>query len=95
MLLDFNYSENNRVIDVKDTVMSDILKPRKRVLRFGDYTDKLKRKSARVYYIIKDKISVYINNIINHRINNPILIFIFYRSAVDDSIYGAIWKKAI
>ena len=70
--------------------MPNISKPRKRASRFGDYTDKLKRKSARVYCIIKDKISVYTNNIISYKINNPILISIFYRSAVDDPIYGAI-----
>ena len=40
--------------------MPNISKPRKKVLRFGDYTDKLKRKSARIYYIIKDKTSTYI-----------------------------------
>ena len=55
-----------------------MLKSRKRISRFEDYTDELKRKLARIYYIIKDKVSVYINNIINYRINNPILIFIFY-----------------
>ena len=70
--------------------MPDVSRPRKRVSRFGDYTDKLKRKLVRVYYIIKNKMSTYINNTISYRINNPILIFIFYRSVVDDSIYGAI-----
>ena len=70
--------------------MPDISRPRKRISRFGDYTDKLKRKSARIYYIIEDKMSIYINNTINHRINNPILIFISYRSVVDDPIYGAV-----
>ena len=70
--------------------MSNISKSRKRTLRFGDYTDKLKRKLARIYYIIEDKVSVYTNNIINHRINNSILISIFYRSAVDDPIHGAV-----
>ena len=70
--------------------MPDMLKPRKKASRFGDYTDKLKRKSARVYYIIKDKMSAYTNNIISYGINNPILIPIFYRSVVDDPIYGAI-----
>ena len=67
-----------------------MLKPRKKASKFGDYTNKLKRKSARVYYIIKNKISIYTNNIINYKINNSILIPIFYRSAVDDPIYGAI-----
>ena len=70
--------------------MPNMSKPRKGISRFGNYTDKLKRKSARVYYIIKDKISTYINNIINYKINNFILIFISYRSVVDDSIYGAV-----
>ena len=70
--------------------MSDILRPRKRALRFGDYTDKLKRKLARVYYIIKDKVFIYTNNIISYKINNPILVSIFYRSVVDDLIYCAI-----
>ena len=70
--------------------MPDMLRPPKRALRFEDYIDKLKRKSARVYYIIEDKISTYINNTINYRINNLILILIFYRSAVDDPIYGVI-----
>ena len=70
--------------------MLNILKPRKKALRFGDYTDKLKGELARIYYIIKDKISIYINNIINYKINNFILILIFYRSAVDDPIYGVI-----
>ena len=70
--------------------MLNISKPRKKVLKFGNYTDKPTRKLAPVYYIIKDEMSVYINNIINHRINNPIPIPISYQSAVDDPIYGAI-----
>ena len=70
--------------------MPNISKPRKRILRFGDYTDKLKKKSARVYYIIEDKVSIYINNIISYKINNLILIPISYRSAVDDPIYDAV-----
>ena len=70
--------------------MPNIVKPRKKVSRFEDYTDKLKRKSARIYYIIKSKIFIYTNNIINYKINNFILILIFYRSAVDDPIYGII-----
>ena len=70
--------------------MLNISKPRKRILRFGDYMNKLKRKSARIYYIIKDKVSIYINNITNYKINNLILISIFYRSVIDDPIYGAI-----
>ena len=65
-------------------------KSRKKALKFEDYIDKPKRKSARIYYIIKDKISIYTNNAINYGINNFILISIFYRSAVDDPIYGAI-----
>ena len=70
--------------------MPDISKPRKRISRFGDHTDKPKRKSARVYCIIKDKMSTYTNNTTSHKINNPILILISYRSAVDDPIYGAV-----
>ena len=70
--------------------MPNMLKPRKKALRFGDYTDKLKRNSARIYYIIEDEVSVYINNITNYKINNPILIPISYRSVVDDPIYDAI-----
>ena len=70
--------------------MPNISKPRKRILKFGDYTDKPKKKSARIYYIIKDEVSAYTNNIISYRINNFILIFTFYRSVVDDPIYGAI-----
>ena len=63
---------------------------RKRALRFGDYIDELKRKSARVYYIIEDKVSAYINNIISYGIDNSILIPTSYRSAVDDPIHGAV-----
>ena len=70
--------------------MFNVLRPRKRALRFGDYTDELKRKSARVYYIIEDKISAYTNDIISHGIDNPVLIPISYRSAVDDPIHGVI-----
>ena len=70
--------------------MPDVSRPRKRALRFGDYIDEPKRKSARIYYIIKDKISAYTNNIISYKINNPVPIPIFYRSAVDDPIHGAI-----
>ena len=72
-----------------------MLRPRKRVSRFGDYTDEPKRKSARVYCIIEDEVSAYTNNTINYKINNSILIPIFYRSVVDDPIYGAVWKEAI
>ena len=70
--------------------MPDVLKPRKKALRFGDYIDKPKKKLARIYYIIKNKISAYTNNTISHRINNFIPIFISYRSAVDDPIHGVI-----
>ena len=65
-------------------------KPRKRILRFGDHTDKPKKKLVQIYYIIEDKMSAYTNNITSHKINNFILISIFYRSAVDDPIYGAV-----
>ena len=70
--------------------MPNMLKPRKRISRFEDYINELKRKLAKIYYIIKDKISTYTNNIINYKINNPILIPISYRSAVDDPIYDVI-----
>ena len=70
--------------------MPNLSKPRKRVSRFEDYTDKLKRKLARVYYIIKNKMFTYTNNATSHKINNFILIPIFYRSAVDDPIHGAV-----
>ena len=69
--------------------MPDISKPRKRASRFGNHTDKPKKKSARVYYIIKDKVSTYTNNIVSHKINNPILIPISYQSVVDNPIHGA------
>ena len=69
--------------------MPDVSRPRKRASRFGDYIDEPKRKSARVYYIIKNKISAHTNNAINYRINNLILIPLSYRSIVDDPIHGA------
>ena len=75
--------------------MSNVLKSRKKVLRFEDYMDKLKRKLARIYYIIKNKVSAYSNNIISYKINSFILISIFYRSAVDDPIYDAVYKEVI
>ena len=75
--------------------MPDVSRPRKKISKFGDYIDKLKRKSARIYYIIKDEVSAYTNNTTNYKINNPILIPIFYRSAVDDPIYDAVWKEAV
>ena len=70
--------------------MFNVLRPRKRASRFGNHTDELKRKSVRVYYIIEDKMFVYTNNTTNYKINNFVLISIFYRSAVDDPIHGAI-----
>ena len=76
-------------------VMPDTSKSRKKASRFEDYTDKLKRKLARIYCIIKDEVSTYINDIISHKIDNPVLIPISYRSAVDDPIYGAAWKEAV
>ena len=90
-----NHSENNRIIDVKDTVMPDVSKPRKKASRFEDHTDEPKRKSARVYYTIKDEVSAHTNNTTSHGINNPIPIPTSYRSAVDDPIHGAAWKEAV
>ena len=57
--------------------MSDVSKPRKRIIRFED-TNKYKRKSVKVYYIVKDDFNVYINDIINYDINNPISISTSY-----------------
>ena len=50
-----------------------MLRPRKRAVRFED-SGKYKRKSVRVYYIVKDDVNVYIGNAINHGVDNPVLI---------------------
>ena len=53
--------------------MPDILRPRKRTIRFEDI-NKYRRKSAKVYYIIKDDLNVYTGDITNYDINNLISI---------------------
>ena len=57
--------------------MFNILKPRKRAIRFED-SGKYKRKLIKVYYIVKDDVNVYIDNIINYDINNLIPISTSY-----------------
>ena len=51
--------------------MPNILRSRKRAIRFEN-SSKYKRKSAKIYYIVKDDVNVYINNVINYDINNPV-----------------------
>ena len=74
--------------------MPNISKPRKKAIRFKD-SSKHKRKVKRVYYIIKDDINVYIDNITNHDINNPIPIPTSYQSIINDPIYDTVWKEAV
>ena len=69
-------------------------KPRKRAARFEN-TDKHRKKSARVYYIVKDDLNVYISDATNHGVNNPVPIPTSYQSAINDPIYGTAWKKAV
>ena len=69
--------------------MPNVLKPRKKAIRFED-TGKHRRKSARVYYIVEDDLNVYINDTTNHGINNPIPIPMSYQSTINDPIYGAV-----
>ena len=52
-------------------------RPRKRAIRFED-NDKYRRKLIKVYYIIKNDINVYIDNITNYDIKNPIPILTSY-----------------
>ena len=73
--------------------MPDISRPRKRTIRFED-TNEYKKKSVKVYYTVEDDLNVYINDIINHGINNPIPIPTSYQSTINDPIYGAAWKEA-
>ena len=73
--------------------MPNILRSRKRVIRFEDIS-KYRRKSVRVYYIVEDDFNVYTNNIINHGINNPIPIPTSYQSVINDPIYDIVWKEA-
>ena len=58
-------------------VISNILRPRKRATKFEDI-NKYRRKLAKVYYIVEDDLNVYIGDVTNHGINNPILIFTSY-----------------
>ena len=51
--------------------MPDISRPRKRAIRFEDIS-KYRRKLVRVYYIVEDDFNVYIDDAINHDINNLI-----------------------
>ena len=53
--------------------MFDMSKPRKRAARFEDI-DKYKRKSVKVYYIVKDDLNVYTGDATNYDIDNPISI---------------------
>ena len=73
--------------------MFNLLKLRKRVIRFED-TNKHKRKSAKVYYIIKDDFNVYTDDATNYGINNLIPIPTSYQSTINDPIYGVVQKKA-
>ena len=51
--------------------MPDVSRLRKRVIRFEDI-GKYRRKLVRIYYIVEDDFNVYIGDVINHGINNPI-----------------------
>ena len=73
--------------------MPDVLKPRKRAIRFEDI-GKYRRKLVKVYYIVEDDFNVYISDIINYDIDNPISIPTSYQSAINDPIYDAVWKEA-
>ena len=54
-----------------------MLKPRKRIIRFED-TDKYRRKLIKIYYIVEDDLNVYIGDVINYDINNPVSISTSY-----------------
>ena len=43
---------------------------------------------------MEDDLNVYIDDAINHGINNPISISTSYQSIINDPIYGAVWKEA-
>ena len=64
-------------------------RPRKRTIRFKDI-NKYRRKSARVYYIVENNFNVYIGDITNYGINNPIPIPTSYQSTINDPIYDAV-----
>ena len=66
-----------------------MLRPRKRAIRFEDI-GKYRRKLVRVYYIVEDDFNVYINDIINYGINNPVSIPTSYQSVINDPIYGVV-----
>ena len=73
--------------------MLNISKPRKRAIRFEDIGE-YKRKLVRVYYIVKDDFNVYIGDVINYGVDNPVPIPTSYQSVINDPIYGAVWKEA-
>ena len=43
---------------------------------------------------MEDDVNVYINNVINHGVNNSIPISTSYQSAINDPIYDTAWKEA-
>ena len=51
--------------------MLNILRPRKKTIKFENNSE-YRRKLVKIYYIVKDDINVYINNIINYDVDNPI-----------------------
>ena len=57
--------------------MPNISRPRKKAIRFEN-SNKYRKKLVKIYYIVKEDINVYINNIINYDINNPIPISTSY-----------------
>ena len=69
--------------------MPDVSRPRKRATRFED-SGKHRRKLAKIYYIVEDNINVYIDDIINHGIDNLIPIPTSYQSAINDPIHDTV-----
>ena len=43
---------------------------------------------------MEDDFNVYINDVINYGINNPVPIPTSYQSIINDPIYGVVWKEA-
>ena len=43
---------------------------------------------------MEDDFNVYISDIINYGINNPVPIPTSYQSVINDPIYGIVWKEA-
>ena len=43
---------------------------------------------------MENDFNVYINDVINYNIDNPISIPTSYQSIINDPIYGAVWKEA-